>query len=94
MLTLKKIWAELYCGTIYMNHCSSWYHPLEILIITTLFIEIIDNIHIVITIHIGIIHYLYSCEFLLNFQISSHEGKIVEAHVRCKYIMEYNHAIE
>ena len=46
-------------------------------------IENTDIIHNIFTIHVGAIHYSYWHWFLLVFYISSHEGKIVEAHVIC-----------
>ena len=42
-----------------------------------------DNVNNILIIYIGIIHYSYQCEFLPILQVSSHEGNIVEAHVKC-----------
>jgi hypothetical protein len=46
-------------------------------------IENANTIHNILTIRTGIIHYLYRHQFLPIFYVSSHECKIVEAHVRC-----------
>jgi hypothetical protein len=46
-------------------------------------IENANTIHNILTIWTGIIHYLYRHQFLPIFYVSSHECKIVEAHVRC-----------
>ena len=55
-------------------------------------IYIIENTSTIHTIHTSIIHHLY--QFFLIFQVSFHEGKIVEAPTCSKYRMVHNHAAE
>jgi hypothetical protein len=51
-----------------------------------------DIIHNILTIHTDTIHHSYRCQLVLFFfRISSHEGKIVEAHVTT---MQLNYAME
>jgi hypothetical protein len=59
---------------------------------TTTPLENTDIIQNILTIHTDTIHHSYRCQLVLFFfRISSHEGKIVEAHVTT---MQLNYAME
>ena len=73
-------------GTMRKKHCSSQFFLHKTLLIPILFSEIIIH-RIASTENNNIIHNILTTQTGINvflfFQVSSHECKIVEAHVRC-----------
>ena len=54
---------------IHNEHFSSCYCALKILFIVALSLKIPINFTNILTIHIGIVHYLYMCPFLPIFEV-------------------------